>query len=76
MKSKTASDPQPAPGRDETYLTGAQVRARYGGVSSQWLWRRAHDQSDFPRPLNVGARKFWALSKILAWEQSKAIAAE
>lgn len=25
---------------EERYLTAAQVRKRYGGVSDMWLWRR------------------------------------
>jgi hypothetical protein len=34
-----AGKPPPDP-LNETYLTAAQVRRRYGGVSQMWLWRR------------------------------------
>jgi hypothetical protein len=28
----------------EIYLTAAQVKERYGGVSDMWLWRRCNNQ--------------------------------
>ena len=31
---------------DEMLLNSRQVRARYGGVSDMWLWRRRHPPTD------------------------------
>ena len=56
---------------DETYLRSADVRARYGNASDMWLWRRLHDGSGFPRPLLINARRFWRLSELIAWEQTR-----
>ena len=57
---------------DDRYLTAAQVRARYGGVSDMWIWRRMNDASGFPRPLMLGGRRFWKLSDLVNWERSQA----
>ena len=32
--------PDQLPPEDERFLTAAQVRERYGGVSDMWIWRR------------------------------------
>jgi hypothetical protein len=36
----------PAPPESEIFLTAAHVRARYGGVSDMWLWRRVAEHSE------------------------------
>jgi hypothetical protein len=56
------------------YLTAAQARARYGGVSDMWLWRRLRDDPDFPRPLVVGSRRIFKLSQLVAWERKLILA--
>jgi hypothetical protein len=41
--------------QQEVYLTTAQVRARYGGVSDMWIERRLKDpNSKFPQPRFFG----------------------
>jgi hypothetical protein len=37
---------------DERWLTAAQMRERYGGVSDMWLWRRTR-KSARPPPVAV-----------------------
>jgi hypothetical protein len=32
--------PLPTDPTEERWLTAAQLRARYGGVSDMWIWRR------------------------------------
>ena len=55
-----------------TYLTSAQVRKRYGGVSDMALWRWLHDVSlGFPKPLRIQGRRFWRLTDLVAWERAQ-----
>ena len=61
----------------DRYLTGPQVRARYGDVSDMWIHRRLHDNTGFPPPdLIVNGRRFWRLSALVAWERTLAAGTE
>ncbi len=52
------------------FVTAAQLRARYGGVSKMWLERRL-ESPEFPRPVHLGTRlRHWRLSEILKWERA------
>ena len=55
---------------EDTYkfLTAKQVRARYGGISDMSLWRWLQDDSNFPKPMRVNGRRFWAVADLEAWE--------
>jgi hypothetical protein len=59
----------------ETFLSSAQVQARYGGVSYMWLYRREHEDNGFPKPVRIRRRRFWRLTELLAYERSLASAA-
>lgn len=50
------------------YLTGVQVRARYGGRSEMWLWRRQKYDPTFPRPVVVGRLKHYAEDELDAYD--------
>ena len=54
------------------YLTAAQLRARYGGVSHMWIERRLRYDPTFPRPVKLGGSliRMWDLAEIGAWERS------
>ena len=54
------------------YLTAAQVRERYGGVSHMWLERRLLGDPDFPRFIKFGRLRFWDESSLEAWERRQA----
>jgi hypothetical protein len=55
---------------DDVFLNSKQVRQRYGGVSTMWIFRREHDpRSSFPRPIVSNRRKFWRLRDLVAWER-------
>jgi predicted DNA-binding transcriptional regulator AlpA len=58
---------------DDRYLSGPQVRARYG-VSDMWIHRRLRDSSGFPKPMVLNRRRFWKLSDLIAWERQRAAA--
>jgi predicted DNA-binding transcriptional regulator AlpA len=53
---------------DGGYLTATQLRARYGGVSDMWLWRRLEDDTHFPKPMRVKSKRYWRLADLLEWE--------
>jgi predicted DNA-binding transcriptional regulator AlpA len=55
---------------DDRYLTARMVKERFGGVSDMWLWRRLRHDADFPPPLMIGARRFWKLAELIAWERT------
>ena len=46
-----------------------QVRARYGGVSLMWIFRKTRDDG-FPAPIRFGdkSRRYWRLSDLIEWE--------
>jgi hypothetical protein len=56
----------------DRFLTSAQVKKRYGGVSDMWLHRRLRDGSGFPQPMIIETRRFWKLSELEAWERERA----
>jgi hypothetical protein len=73
--SPQATRPRPkyadADADGDRYLSGRQVRQRYGGCSDMWLWRRAHDDSGFPKPLEICGRRFWKMTDLTAWEKEQ-----
>ena len=57
-------------GNQKIYLTGPQVRARFGNVSAMTLWRWAKDKNmSFPVPMRLNRRKLFDLSEIEKWER-------
>ncbi len=56
--------------KTDCYLTSAQVRARFGGVSQMWIWRKT-EREGFPAPIRFGenSRRYWRVADLIAWEQ-------
>jgi predicted DNA-binding transcriptional regulator AlpA len=55
------------------YLTAAQLRTRYGGVSHMWIERIMGRDPTFPHPTTFGSMfRFWRLDEIEAWERVSA----
>jgi len=52
------------------YLSAAQLRARYGGVSHMWIERRLKTDARFPHPQKFGRLRFWDLDKIETYERA------
>lgn len=53
---------------DAEYLSAAQVKARYGGVSDMWLHRKLANHG-FPQPRTFGtAARYWRVIDLDAWE--------
>jgi predicted DNA-binding transcriptional regulator AlpA len=59
----------------KVYLTAAQLRERYGGVSHMWIERRLKSDPAFPRPKKFGgsALRMFALDEIEAYERACSI---
>ena len=54
-----------------TYLSAAQVRSRYGGISDMALWRWLQDDTlRFPQPEWIRRRRFWREDRLAAWERA------
>jgi predicted DNA-binding transcriptional regulator AlpA len=64
------------PNPKKTWLTAAQVRARYGGVSHMWLVRRLADDPNFPRAVKLGRLRFFDEAELEAWEREHAANSE
>jgi predicted DNA-binding transcriptional regulator AlpA len=64
------------PDEKPTYVPTRQVRRRYGDRSEMWIERRLRDNSGFPQPVKLGARRYWRLAELEAWERACAAAAE
>lgn len=58
--------------QNESFLSAAQIRHRYGGRSHMWIERRLADDSGFPRPTKFGRLRFWKLADIEGWERAQA----
>ena len=57
---------------DDVLMRTAEVKKRYGGVSSMWIERRIANDPSFPKPLYIARRRFWRLGDLVAWERMKA----
>ena len=56
----------------EKRIQAKPVRDLCGGVSDMWLWRKLNDpNSDFPRPVYIGNRRFWKEAEIIAWLEAQ-----
>jgi hypothetical protein len=53
--------PIPAAAR---WITGVQVRARYGGRSNMWLWRKVHNDPNFPKPSYDGRLQIFQVADL------------
>jgi hypothetical protein len=60
------------PQEQPVYITSRQLRDRYGGVSHMWIERRLAEDSEFPKPVFFGKRRFWPLARLEAYERAKA----
>lgn len=57
----------------ETLLTRNDMRARNPAYSDSNIYRWLNSpDSDFPTPIKIGARVFWRLSDVEAWERRQA----
>lgn len=55
----------------QTYLSDAQIAARYGNHRT-WTWRRLKADPKFPKPVKLSSGTTrWKLTDIEAWEASK-----
>jgi predicted DNA-binding transcriptional regulator AlpA len=59
--------------RGRHYLTGPQVRQRYGGRSEMWLWRRDKFDPDFPKPIKFSpaGMKLYDEAELDAYDESR-----
>lgn len=57
---------------ENLYISGPEVRARYG-ISQTTHWRWENDTTiGFPKPLKVGGMRLFKLSELEAWEAAQA----
>jgi predicted DNA-binding transcriptional regulator AlpA len=56
---------------DAVFLSAAQVKARYGGVSD--MTRRLRGDQTFPKPIRFGDSKarYWRVAELELWENSQ-----
>lgn len=55
--------------RQERHQPAKQVCSRYG-ITARTLYRWLHDQRlDFPKPLRVNNRRYFAEYELVVWEQ-------
>jgi hypothetical protein len=61
--------PNTVPPADAEFLSAAQVKARYGGVSDMWLHRKLVSH-DFPTPQTFGTpTRYWRVADLVAWDE-------
>lgn len=62
--------------KTERYLTSAEVRARFGGISQMSLWRWLNDPKlAFPQPLRVNRRRLFKEQDVIDWEARQRVEA-
>jgi hypothetical protein len=62
----------PLPLDDETLLTSAQVRRRYGDCSAMCIWRWQRDEYvRFPAPVKINTRNYWTLGSLRRWDAER-----
>ena len=55
------------------FLTGPQLRQRFGGISDMTLWRWLHDDCvGFPKPLVINRRRYFRTADVEAFEARQA----
>ena len=55
----------------DVFLPARDIRARYN-VSSMTLHRWLRDpQLEFPKPIVINRRRYWALRDLVRWERSR-----
>jgi hypothetical protein len=60
------------PDANDVFLSAAQVRRRYGGISAMTLHRWLHDPAlDFCKPIYISARRYWKLSDLEEFERRR-----
>jgi predicted DNA-binding transcriptional regulator AlpA len=52
------------------YLTGPQVRRRYGNKSHVWLWRQIKFNPDFPKPIDINGRHHFDENEMDAYDEA------
>jgi predicted DNA-binding transcriptional regulator AlpA len=65
-KTYTASDSQGA-----VFITAAQLRERFGGMSHMFIERLLKRDPNFPRPVTLAGSmfRFWKLDDVIEWER-------
>jgi hypothetical protein len=56
------------PPPDAKWISGKQLRARFGNKSAMWLWRRTREDKDFPQPAYDGRLQIFNVTEIEAYE--------
>ena len=57
-------------------ISAKTVRHLCGGISDMTVWRWLHSPAlDFPPPVYIRKRRFWREADILAWIESREVAA-
>ena len=60
-----------SPQKSKQWLTGPQVRARYGKRSNVWLWRKDTTDPDWPKPLWLDGKKHYDEAELDAYDVRK-----
>jgi hypothetical protein len=60
--------PKPLP-PDAVWATSLQVRARYGGTSDMWLYRKLKNDPDFPKPSYDGPLMMFSVAELEAYDR-------
>lgn len=60
--------------QSEKRIQAAAVRALCGDISDMTLWRWI-EKRDFPKPTYIARRRFWREADVIAWLESREVAA-
>jgi len=59
------------PKKSKKWLTGPQVRERYGDRSEVWLWRKDTTDPLFPKPMWLDGKKHYREDELDAYDEQK-----
>ena len=60
--------PKPLP-PDAVWATALQVRARYGGASDMWIYRKLKNDPDFPKPSYDGRLMLFNVAELESYDR-------
>ena len=58
---------------DDTWITGAQMRQDFGGITANTVMRWRTDPTlGFPQPIELNGRQYWKAAELREWRRAQA----
>jgi predicted DNA-binding transcriptional regulator AlpA len=79
-QAESARQSTPSQLRDESLITGKQLRELLGCCSEMHIWRLLNEEKNkalgFPKPVKVNDRNYWRLGAVREWICAREVASQ